>query len=112
MKLIRTLAARLALFLTVFAGLGMAPAHAAGEETDQDRGQIEVLDFAAGTMIIDGLLYWTGPDLQVEINGSYGAFTMLQKGMYVDMEYRIKPGEQRELYSLKQVMRGGAAEES
>ncbi|MFK7916406.1 MAG: hypothetical protein AB8B93_21010 [Pseudomonadales bacterium] len=112
MKLIRMLGARAALLVALLAALGIAPAHAAGDETDQDRGQIEELDFAQGTMVIDGLLYWTGPDLRVEIAGSFGAFTMLRTGMYVDMEYRLKPGDQRELFSLKEVMQGGAAEES
>lgn len=111
MKLIRALGVRAAL-LTLLATLGLVPAYAAGEETDQDRGQIEELDFAAGKMVVDGLMYWTGPDLRVEINGTYGAFTMLRTGMYVDMEYRLKPGDQRELYSLKEVLHGGDAEES
>lgn len=115
MNSIRSLLGRLTLALALLvtgATLGAAPALAAGEETDQDMGQIEVLDFAAGKVIIDGLMYWAGPDLRVEINGTYGAFTMLKTGMYVNMEYRIKPGEQRELFSLKEVMEGGPAEES
>lgn len=104
--------AAIGLLIALLTLLAAGPAAAAGESVDQDRGQIEVLNFDAGTMIVDGLRYWVGPDLRVEINGSYGAFTMLRVGMYVDMEYRLKPGDQRELYSLKEVMQGGPAEES
>lgn len=92
-----------ALLLTLLLGFGYG-AQAQQAEEDQDVGRIEVLDFERGTVQIDGYRYWTGPDLQVEINDSYGAFTMLRPGMYVEMRFRIKPGGQRELFRMTEVM--------
>ncbi|MEM1231204.1 MAG: hypothetical protein AAGI15_11745 [Pseudomonadota bacterium] len=67
-----------------------------------DAGRIEQVNFANGTLIIDGLRYWAAHDITVEINDSYGALTMLRPGMYVRMFYRMKPGGQRELYRLEE----------
>ncbi len=84
--------------------LSASSVYAVDYETESDSGRIEKVNLDQGTMMVDGRLYWTGPDLQVEINGSYGAFTMLKPGMFIEMEYRIKLGEQRELYKVQEVI--------
>jgi len=74
---------------------------AAGEKTRA--GVIQQLDFAAGTMIVDGYRYYSAPELRVEIGGSYGAFTMLQVGMKVQIVYRLVSESRRDLVEVKQI---------
>ncbi len=96
----------------VLGWLAAGTIQAADYETESDSGRIEKLNLDRGTMVVDGRLYWTGVDLQVEINGSYGAFTMLKPGMFVHMDYRIRLGDQRELYRVREVLQAGLQEES
>ena len=66
---------------------GMVSAEFEGEYHDEDSGLIERLNFADGTAVIHGLSYRMAPALKVEINNSYGAFTMLKPGMFVRVLY-------------------------
>lgn len=66
-------------------------------------GTIQQLDFGAGSMIVDGYRYHTSPELHVEIAGSYGAFTMLQVGMKVQIVYRVVSASQRDLVEVVQI---------
>ncbi len=59
-------------------------------------GVIESLDFGDSTMVVSGLLYEVPVDVQVEIGGSYGAFTMLTPGMRIRFDYlSVSPSERR-----------------
>lgn len=59
-------------------------------------GTIEALDFGQSTMIVSGYRYHVATDVTVEIDGSYGAFTMLEPGMPIRFDYlRISPSERR-----------------
>ena len=50
-------------------------------------GEIYALDFANRKMIVGGSQYTVSQTAEVEIGGSYGAFTMLQKGMKIEFTY-------------------------
>lgn len=86
--------------------LGLAPAGPAlaqaeeaaepdGPATTEGAGVVQELDFAAGTLVIDGMRYQVAVDVKVEINGSYGAFTMLEEEMRVYFEYRYESPTER-----------------
>ena len=47
--------------------------------------------------------YATAPEVRVEIGGSYGAFTMLQVGMKVQIVYRVVSGTQRDVIEITQI---------
>ncbi|HEY5680748.1 MAG TPA: hypothetical protein VIS55_11825 [Pseudomonadales bacterium] len=66
-------------------------------------GTIQQLDFAAGSMIVDGYRYHTTPELRVEIAGSHGAFTMLEVGMKIRMSYLIISPSRRDLVEVVQI---------
>jgi hypothetical protein len=66
-------------------------------------GTIQQLDFAAGSMIVDGYRYHTRPELRVEIAGSHGAFTMLEVGMKIRMAYLIVSPSRRDLVEVVQI---------
>ena len=73
------------------------------EPVRQAEGVIQKLDFGAGEMIINGMSYKVSPSANVSIRGSYGAFTMLQKGMKVKFVYTMYSNEHLEITSLDQM---------
>jgi len=66
-------------------------------------GTIQALDFGANTMIFEGIRYRMAPDVEVEIRGSYGAFTMLQEGMKALVTYRVVSASDREVVRIEQL---------
>jgi len=74
----------------------------------EDTGVIQGLDFAAQTMVIDGMDYTVAVDVKVEIGGSFGAFTMLQSGMRVYYEFR-QISESSRLVTLIRELPGNVA---
>ena len=66
-------------------------------------GTIQQLDFGANQMIVDGYRYRVAVDVQVEIRGSYGAFTMLEEGMKINMVYRVISASDREIVRVEQL---------
>lgn len=88
-----TLIGILALWLAPLAAPAQVPgAHPLAEGA----GEIQEIDLDAQTLIIDGMRYGITVDVQVEIDGSYGAFTMLEPGMRVHIEFlRISDAERR-----------------
>ena len=71
---------------------GLASAEFEGDFDAEDSGYVERLNFAAGTAVIGGLSYRMAPGVKVEINDSYGAFTMLKRGMFVRVLY-VEPSD-------------------
>ena len=69
-------------------------------------GTIQELNFADGSMIVDGYRYYSVPDTRVEIAGSYGAFTMLQVGMKVQIVYRLVSAVRRDVVEITQIPDG------
>ena len=66
-------------------------------------GTIQQLDFGANTMIFEGIRFHMAPDLQVEIRGTYGAFTMLSEGMKALVSYRVLSESAREAFKIEQL---------
>jgi len=66
-------------------------------------GTIQKLNFSEGSMILDGNRYHTAPELRVEIAGSYGAFTMLEVGMKVQIVYRVESAVRRDVVEIKEI---------
>ena len=70
-------------------------------------GAIEQLDFDASTMVISGQRYSVSQTVKVEINGSYGAFTLLEIGMGVQFELAMYDSGQKvitEIYQTAQIV--------
>lgn len=76
--------------------------NAATGQTTRD-GVIQQLNFADGTLIVDGYRYHVLPDTQVEIAGSYGAFTMLEVGMQIHMVFNVVSSSRREVLQISQI---------
>ena len=66
-------------------------------------GVIQELDFGANTMIFQGVRIHMAPDVQVEIRGSHGAFTMLKVGMKASVTYRVISPSLREAVKVEQL---------
>jgi len=69
----------------------------------QRDGVIQELDFGSGTMIFQGYRYRMAPEVEVEIRGSYGAFTMLEEGMKARITYRVVSESDREVIRIEQL---------
>ena len=87
-----------------------APSYLAPEKSIT--GTIQELNFGTNSMIMDGTRYNAAPDVDVEIRGTFGAFTMLQTGMRVHIVYRVISGTERELIEIKQLPDNMALEEA
>ena len=77
----------------------------------EGEGRIDQLDLAKNTLTISGRVYAAPIDVPVSINGSYGAFSMLQRGMQVRFEYNVVDGS-RILQRLSELPAGAQLEES
>ncbi|MCZ6619405.1 MAG: hypothetical protein O7E57_14880 [Gammaproteobacteria bacterium] len=99
---LRSLSKR-ALVLMLLAGAGSSAIAAALAPENTGTGTIQQLDFASGTMIVDGSRYHAAPELQVEIGGSYGAFTMLKVGMKIQLVYRLVSGSRRDVIEITEL---------
>ncbi|TNF84265.1 MAG: hypothetical protein EP301_10960 [Gammaproteobacteria bacterium] len=66
-------------------------------------GTIQSVDFGANTMIFEGVRFDVLPDAEVEIRGSYGAFTMLQAGMKAAVTYRVVSESERHAIRVVQL---------
>ena len=69
----------------------------------QSEGRIETVDIPANTLMVSGLNYRVPVDANVQINGTFGAFTLLQRGMKVRFTYRTISRTEREIISLEQL---------
>lgn len=69
-------------------------------------GVVQTLDFGQSMMIIDGNRYRVAGDVNVEIGGTYGAFTMLQTGMRIRFEYLVVSPSSREIIDIQEMPPG------
>ena len=85
--------------------LALAGAAATAEESSvgeaEGDGLIRGLDFASNSLVVGGHEYSVGVGTKVEIDGTFGAFTMLEPGMQTTFEYNNKPDGRREIVLLK-----------
>ena len=66
-------------------------------------GTIQALDFGANTLIFEGTRFQMGVGAEVEIRGSYGAFTMLKEGMKAVVTYRLLSESERVVTRIVQL---------
>lgn len=66
-------------------------------------GEIHQLNFAAQTLRLQGLDFGVAPQVRVEIGGGYGAFTLLEVGMAVEMRFWRYADGRREVFEIKQL---------
>ena len=75
-------------------------------------GVIRSLDYGANTMIVNGIRYHVAIDVQVDLGGGHGAFTMLQEGWNVEFDYRIRSSVEREIVRLRRIPANFVIEEA
>ena len=111
MKLSSTSLTRPLLTLGLVMGLLMGlpiggPAMAASVDMAPEKeleGTIQALDFGANTLIFEGTRFQMGVGAQVEIRGTYGAFTMLREGMKAVLTYRLLSESERVVTRIVQL---------
>ena len=54
----------------------------------EGEGRIMALNFGNNSMVVGGYDYQVSESVQVQINGSYGAFTMLEEEMLIEFTYQ------------------------
>jgi hypothetical protein len=71
------------------------------------QGVIETIDVPANQVVVGGVRYSVAADANVEIGGSYGAFTLLQPGMNVEILVRRYVGNgKQDIIDLKELAPG------
>jgi hypothetical protein len=73
-------------------------------------GEIQALDLANHTLIANGLRYTVALDVQVQIGGGAGAFTLLEPGMQIAFEYLRISDEERRVVRIRQMPPGVQAD--
>ncbi|MCZ6640255.1 MAG: hypothetical protein O7G86_04105 [Gammaproteobacteria bacterium] len=69
----------------------------------QKAGIIETVEVNSSGLIVDGIRYRVAIDAQIEIGGSFGAFTMLQAGMKIQFTYKDLSDTRREIVRIEQI---------
>ena len=109
MKFMKTLPmALVVLLVAVFAN----PAEMDEVPLEGREGTIHEVEISTNTLVIDGVRFHVALDAEVEIRGSYGAFTMLEPGMKVVYEYRIYSDTNVEIVLISQLPDNQELEES
>jgi hypothetical protein len=75
------------------------------------QGTIHELDYGTNTVVISGTRYTVAIDANVEIAGSYGAFTMLKTGMAVAFTFDRYADDARVISEIKELPPGVVPEE-
>ncbi len=94
--------------LTVFGGQALAQSGDVGD----GEGIVQKLLYDSNRVVIDGVQYRVALDAEVEIRGSYGAYSMLEEGMKVLFEYRRHSPADLEIFTIEQLPDNTAIEES
>ncbi len=76
------------------------------------QGIIHEVELDANTLVIDGVRFHVAIDANVEIQGSYGAFSMLQPGMKVVFEYHRHSPSNLVIFDIEQLPDNAHIEET
>ena len=102
----------LAVSLIVLAGL-IGPVLGWSQYAETDRtGVIHKVELGAQSVIISGMRYRVAIDAHVEIDGTYGAFSMLREGMRVRFVCTLISPEEREIVRLETLPAGFVLEDA
>ena len=63
-------------------------------------GIIDSIDLSSNELVVEGHRYSVSQTVQVEIAGSYGAFTMLSRGMRITFRYHRYDDGSREIFAI------------
>jgi hypothetical protein len=75
-------------------------------------GVVQELDIARYEIIISGHRYQVSRTAQVEIAGSFGAYTLLKPGMRVRFEYLRFDDGKREIFRVRELLPNETLEEA
>lgn len=78
----------------------------------ESHGQVELLHFGEQQLQVGGRTYDVSPAIQVEIGGTYGAFTLLQPGMKIYLRFVQYADGRREVLEIRELGAGSRLEES
>lgn len=93
----------LSMLALVLIALWSGQALAQEGDVAEEEGVVERLVLESNEVIINGVAFRVAYDAQVEIRGSYGAYTMLQPGMKVFYEYRRYSPTELEIFAIEQL---------
>jgi hypothetical protein len=91
------------LFAVLMLSGGAQAAQYNAPEVDR-MGTIQSIDLATNSMVVEGHRYFVGQAAQVEIAGSFGAFTMLNTGMRIAFKYLRYDDGRREIFSVRELL--------
>jgi hypothetical protein len=69
----------------------------------ESQGEIQGLDFGSYRAVVNGSDYDVSPNVQVQINGTFGAFTMLEEGMLIEFTFLHHQDGARVINSIREV---------
>jgi hypothetical protein len=95
----------------VVAGVAFVAPIASADDDDfrieSNQGPVESVDYTANKMVVGGVSYNVAIDANVELGGSYGAFTMITPGMNVQILIRrYLTAERPEIIDVKELPPG------
>ncbi len=94
---------RLGLVAAVWALCAGAVAESYNAPEGEAEGEITELDFGKNTIVVGGYVYDVSASADVQIGGSYGAFTMLEEGMQIEFTYQRFDDGVRKIVGIRQV---------
>ncbi len=66
-------------------------------------GRIDKLNFGSNSMVVGGYDYQVSEQVEVQVNGSYGAFTMLEEEMLIEFTFQRFDDGVRRIVSINEV---------
>jgi hypothetical protein len=66
-------------------------------------GIIREVNLAESSLVVSGMRYEVAFDANVEIRGSYGAFSMLTTGMQIQFTYQVNSESERTIIEIEQI---------
>lgn len=78
----------------------------------ESHGQVELLHFGQQQLQVGGRTYDVNQAVQVEIGGTFGAFTLLQPGMQIYLRFVQHSDGRREVLEIRELAPGSRLEES
>lgn len=98
--------------LVVLVGL-MGPAFGWSQFPETERtGMVQAVELESSSLIISGYRYRVALDAHVEIDGTYGAYSMLRPGYKVRFIYKVISGVEREIVELQTLPSSAVLEEA
>jgi len=100
------------LCVVTLASIGSVSAQQYNAPESSSRGVIQNIDLAHNQMVVGGNRYDVLITAKVEINGSYGAFTMLRTGTRIEFNYKKFDDGVRQIIEIRELTAGETIERS